>query len=31
MNAKFTENRWANEYTSDNTYQRHWGTKEPQQ
>lgn len=28
--AKFTENRWAGEYTSDNTYQRHWGTKEPQ-
>lgn len=28
--AKFTENRWANEYTSDNTYQRHWGTKKPQ-
>jgi len=28
--AKFTENRWANEYTSDNTYQRHWGTKAPE-
>jgi len=27
--AKFTENRWAEAYTSDNTYQRHWGTKQP--
>jgi len=27
--AKFTENRWAKAYTSDNTYQRHWGTKQP--
>lgn len=28
--ATFTENRWAKEYTSDNTYQRLFGTKEPQ-
>ena len=28
--ATFTENRWANEYTSDNTYQRLFGDKEPQ-
>lgn len=27
--ATFTENRWANEYTSDNTYQRRFGDKPP--
>lgn len=27
--ARFTENRWAEAYTTDNTYQRHWGTKQP--
>jgi len=29
--ATFTENRWAAEYTSDNTYQRLFGTKQPKQ
>lgn len=27
--ATFTENRWANEYTSDNTYERQFGEKPP--
>jgi hypothetical protein len=27
--ATFTENRWAKEYTSDNTYQRRFGDKTP--
>jgi hypothetical protein len=29
--ATFTENRWAKEYTSDNTYQRKFGDKQPPQ
>jgi len=27
--ATFTENRWAEEYSEDMTYQRSFGTKEP--
>jgi|TARA_B110000046_G_C13005486_1_gene404242 hypothetical protein len=27
--ATFTENRWAEAYMSDNTYERKFGTKEP--
>jgi len=27
--ATFTENRWAEEYSEDMTYQRSFGTREP--
>jgi len=29
--AKFTENKWADTYGTDDTYERKWGTKNPQQ
>ena len=29
--AKFTENKWADTYGTDDTYERKWGNKPPQQ
>ena len=29
--AKFTENKWADTYGTDDTYERKWGMKNPQQ
>ena len=29
--AKFTENKWADTYGTDDTYERKWGMKAPQQ
>lgn len=28
--AKFTENKWADSYATDDTYERKWGTKPPE-
>jgi hypothetical protein len=27
--ARFTENKWADSYATDDTYERKWGTKPP--
>jgi len=29
--AKFTENKWADSYATDDTYERKWGNKPPQE
>ena len=29
--ARFTENKWADSYATDDTYERKWGNKPPQQ